>query len=278
MGDEIRLTARAAAAILGIALCAPQFASAQQAAPAPGSRAAQNAAVVNPLTEIGRVRSRTPYCSALARARPGIETAVAYEYAVLAVAHDLRTFKLNSGLGKAQSLRKSQDDLERLGDLAKTGRDDVRALRGEADAAGLDPEKKRELQAFANALDGAKARQEQLAKSLARVLAVLAEARLRDAANAESDDHGPSALAGRSKGSSRQAAIQPAANAFDQSNPQSFTTGQAEAVEDAARLQQIFGSFGAELAIRDDLKTAADHGLRAMKLGGCESNEGVNAR
>ena len=270
MGDRIRGISRAAVAFLTVVVFAPYVAWAQAApTPAPGSRVAQNAAIVNPLSEIGRVRSRTPFCAALARARPGIETAVAYEFVVPAVAHDLRNFRLDSGLAKAQSLRKSQDDLELLSDLAKAGREEVQALRDAANAPGLDPEKRRELLAFANALDGAKARQMMLAKSLARVLAVSAEARVRDFANTESDDHGAAAFKGKMNGAT---AIQPATVPLDQTNPQSFTTGQAEFAEDNARLQQIFGSFGAELGIRDDMKDAAEHGLRAMKLGGCQNN------
>ena len=50
---------------------------------------------------------------------------------------------------------------------------------------------------FADALDGAKVRQMWLAKSLARSVAVLAEAPVRDSANTEADNSGGArALAG----------------------------------------------------------------------------------
>jgi hypothetical protein len=249
----------AAALLLGFAVSG-QVARAQT--PAPLSRADDNAAIVKPLVEIGRVRSRTPYCAALAKARPGIDAAIAYEYAVPVVAHDLRSFRVDSYLTRYQSTKKSERDLSALWNIAKEGRAEVRALREAANAPGVDEARKKELLAFADALDGAKERQMWLAKAMARNLAVLSEAPVRDIANSATDDH--SANAFTSKIATNSVALGP-------SPPPTYTQTQSDALDAHERLQRLFDTFAAEQPIRDDLKVASQHAVLAMQLGGCTS-------
>lgn len=225
---------------------------------------------MTPLAEIGRVRSRTPYCGALARARSGIDSAITFEYSMPIVANDLRRFRLDSHLTKAQSLKKTERDLTSLWNLAVAGRDDVRALRAAANAE-VDEQKRKEMLGFADALDGAKVRQMWLAKSMARVVAVLAETPVRDIANTPSDDSGGGALASRI---SEQRPVD--ATTQDQpAAPRGMVSGvqtTADDVQDHARLQALFGTLPAEEWIRNDLKDAAQHGSIAMQLGGCAAN------
>jgi hypothetical protein len=230
--------------------------------PAPLTRADENASIVKPLVEIGRVRSRTPYCAALAKARPGIDAAIAYEYAVPVVAQDLRSFRLDSHLTKYQSMKRSERDLSALWSIAKEGRAEVRALREAANAPGVDEARKKELLAFADALDGAKERQMWLAKAMARNLAVLSEAPVRDIANSSSDDHSANAFTTRIATSSVAIGATPAP---------AYTQTQSDAIEDHQRLQGLFDTFSAEQPIRDDLKVASQHAVLAMQLGGCTS-------
>ena len=238
--------------------------------PAPTSRADENAAIVKPLIEIGRVRARTPYCGALARARYGIESAITFEYSTPILANDLRRFRLDSGLTKAQSLKKTERDLTGLWNLAVAGRDDVRALRAAANADGVDDEKRKEMLAFADALDGAKARQMQLTKAMARTYAVLAEKPVHDIVHDENAD----TTGGTSTGDALAwKALARNSSPDDGPAPTRFsipgTTGQVAAVQEHKDLQQLFNTFGAESFIREDLKNAARHGNAAVQLGGC---------
>jgi len=256
-----------AGAALVVALSAPASIAGGQAlpSPAPASRADDNAAIVKPLVEIGRIRARTPYCGALARARYGIDSAITFEYSTPILANDLRRFRLDSGLTKAQSLKKTERDLTGLWNLAVAGRDDVRALRAAANAEGVDEEKRKEMLAFADALDGAKARQMQLAKAVARAYAVLAEKPVRDIVHDEGGDNTGDALAW--KALARNPSPDDAAAPSRFSSPR--TTEQVAALQEHRDLQQMFSTFGEESFIRDDLKNAAQHGNAAMQLGGC---------
>jgi hypothetical protein len=249
----------AAVLLLGFAVSG-QVARAQT--PAPLSRADDNAAIVKPLVEIGRVRSRTPYCAALAKARPGIDAAIAYEYAVPVVAQDLRSFRVDSYLTRYQSTKRSERDLSALWNIAKEGRAEVRALREAANAPGVDEARKKELLAFADALDGAKERQMWLAKAMARNLAVLSETPVHDIANSATDDHSSNAF--NSKIATNSVALEP-------SPPPTYTQTQSDAIDAHQRLQALFDTFAAEQPIRDDLKVASQHAVLAMQLGGCTS-------
>lgn len=256
------------ALVVACAVASAVAASAQAApSPVPTSAAEQNAAILAPLVEIGKVRARSPYCAALARARPAIDAAIAYEYAAPGVARDLQHFRLDSNLTKAQSLDKLERDLRALANLTDAGRADIAALRGTAAAEG-DEQKRREMADFANALDGAKNRQLALARSIAKLVGQLAETPARDAANAPGDDHGPSGL----RGGRRQPAVVPTPTSGPPDRLVTYTTTQADAITDHDRLQQLFSAFGPEDLIREDLKTAAKHGTTAILLGGCTNS------
>ena len=261
-----------AGTVLAVAFSAPPFVAGGQAlpSPTPASRADENAAIVTPLAEIGRVRARTPYCGALARARAGIDSAITFEYSTPILANDLRRFRTDSGLTKAQSMKKTERDLTGLWNLAVAGRDDVRALRAAANADGVTDEKRKEMLAFADALDGAKARQMQLAKAMARFYAVLAEKPVHDIVHDENGDTtgGTStgdALAWRTLARNPSPEDAPAPTRFNVPG----TTAQVDPIQEHKDLQGLFTTFGAEQFIRDDLKNAAQHGNAAMKLGGC---------
>ncbi len=262
MGVFRSLPGLAAAALLIGSNLTGQVALAQTTTPL--SRADDNAAIVKPLVEIGRVRSRTPYCAALAKARPGIDAAITYEYAVPVVARDLRLFRLDSYLTKDQSMRRSERDLNALWNIAKEGRAEVQALRKAANDPALDEQKKKEMLAFADALDGAKERQIWLAKAMARNLAVLSETPVYDIANKSSDDHAANAFTTPLSGGSTSAALGP-------TPPPAVTDTQSEAIAAHQRLQALFDTFSAEQPIRDDLKVASQHAVVAMQLGGCTS-------
>ena len=244
-----RLVSRCVASLLlPASIAAASVAGAQPLpSPSPGPKADPNAASISPLTEIGRVRARTPYCAALAGARPAVDAAITYQYALLTMYRDLRYFRLDSYLTKHQSLQRADRDLSALWNLAKAGRAEVQALRAAAMADGVDEVRRAEMLGFANALDGAKARQMDLAKSIARTVAVLGEAPIGDIINTPADDHA-------------------AADAVPSVQP--YTGAQAEALEDHDR-QSLFSAFGPERFIRDDLKAAAKHGTTAVQLGGC---------
>jgi len=229
----------------------------------PGPASTDAGSILRPLIEIGRVRARTPYCAALAKARPGIDAAIAYEYAVPIIAKELREFRLDSHLTKYQSLKRSEHDLTALWNIAKEGRAQVQALREAANAPGVDDARRKELLAFADALDGAKVRQMWLAKSIARNLAVLAEVPVRNIADKPSDDHAGGAFATKLDTTSWVSA--------DPSPAPSITTTQSDAVADHEHLQSLFDTFAAEQPIREDLKVASQHAIAAMQLGGCES-------
>lgn len=254
-----RVALGTAAAAVVFSLIAPGRIAHAQTAPRAATTAEQNASIVRPLNEIGRVRARTPYCAALAHARVGSDSALAYEYQVPVLVNDLRYFRLDSELTRARSLMKTESDLSALASLAQAGRDDVRGLRAAANAEP-DEQKRREMIAFANALDGAKARQLMLAKSVARVVAVLAERPVHTIVTTANDDrNSESALTGRARAVATETP----------SLPEPITQSQSDAIFEHERLQNMFNAFDAERNIRDDLKDAATHATTAMKLGGC---------
>ena len=259
-----RLAAGSAGAALVIACILGWAASASaQAPPSPVTKPAdRGASIVEPLTEIGRVRARTPYCAALARARPGIDAAIAYEFAVPILGEDLAHFRLDSYLTKDQSLTKSERDVRALWELAKAGRAEVQALRQAANADGVDPQKRKEMLDFANALDGAKARQMMLAKSIAKAVGTLAEAPVHLLLDGPLDEHGAAALA---KGGQLARSL-----AITDVSAVAQTLTQADALADRVRAQQIFATFADEDFIRGDLENAAQHATNAMRLGRCD--------
>jgi hypothetical protein len=239
-------------------------------APPPTAEEQRNAAIVRPLVEIGRVRARTPYCAALASARPGIDAAVAFEYQAPVLANDIKHFRYDSALHQHLAMRKTQADLTLLWHLAVAGREEVRALRTAANADGMDEQKRAEMLALANAVDGAKARQYWLAKSIARTLAVYSEAPVRTVASSAEDDlrasnpfNGSSWSPGNSGSLVTSSDPTPPPSLYSQLHP--------DAMQEHELAQSLFSTFASERFIRDDMEVAAKHAKTAMQLGGCSS-------
>jgi hypothetical protein len=133
--------------------------------------------VVRPLREIGHLTVRAgprPFCVAFsAAAAPAATAALAYERRLIDTSDDFAYFNLTNELAKQRSMRAVEDDLRELAEQAQRGRTELAALR--ASALGKDDETSKAIVAFADALDGAKGRQMELARKLARVYGRLAE-------------------------------------------------------------------------------------------------------
>jgi hypothetical protein len=240
-------------------------------APPPTAEEQRNAAIVKPLVEIGRVRARTPYCAALASARPGIDAAIAFEYQAPILAADIRGFRYDSGLHQHLAMKKTQADLNLLWHLAIAGREEVRALRTAANAEGIDEQKRAEMLAVANAVDGAKARQYWLAKSIARSLARYSEAPVRTIASSSEDDTrssnpftGSSWSPGTGMNQNPSTEATPPASSYQMLHP--------DAMQEHVNNQSLFNTFASERFIREDMEVAANHAKTAMQLGGCSPN------
>jgi len=133
--------------------------------------------VVKPLREIAHLTVRAgprPFCVAFSGgAAPAAIAALAYERRLLDTSDDMATFNFDNELAKQRSMRAVEDDLRELADQAQRGRTELAAMR--AAAVGKDDPTSRAVVAFADALDGAKARQLELTRKMARVYGRLAE-------------------------------------------------------------------------------------------------------
>lgn len=263
---------------LVLALLAPARFAAAQSAPAPESAAppaatpaltvsSRDSAIVRPLAEIGRVRSRTPYCAALAKARPGIDAAITFEYLAPALAKDLRAVRFDSELHRYLALKQADADLSALGEMANRGRAEVRALRTAAYADGVDDQKRAEMLALANAIDGAKERQKFLAKSIARTVAIYHETPIHTIVSSAGDDARSANPFGGSTWSQRDNSVSQNLDPKPQTALVTDTT--LDALDQHDRSQLLFSTFNAEQYIRSDMENAAQHAKAAMQLGGC---------
>jgi hypothetical protein len=259
MGNSRSVSGLAALALLAAVVSAPCAVVRAQSSPLP-SAADESASILRPLTEIGRVRAHSPFCAALANARTGIDAAVAYEYAVPIVADELRRFRFDTYLTNYQSKERTEADLRALYNIAKAGREQIQALRYAANAPGLDPEQRRQMLAFADALDGAKARQLWLAKQMARTLAITEEIPVHNMMDRAADDHGARALTTR---------IQQLPDTLGPTPPPAETDTTSDAIVNTQQQQRVFNTFSDEEPIRNDLKLASEHGTTAMQLGNC---------
>ncbi|HTD35368.1 MAG TPA: hypothetical protein VK665_17000 [Candidatus Elarobacter sp.] len=269
-----RLRTLALSAAFAATLVAPaSFAAAQSAPPAaPAAPAAltvtsRDSAIVKPLAEIGRVRARTPYCAALAKARPGIDAAITFEYLAPALAKDLRAVRFDSELHRHLALRHADADLAALGEMASRGRAEVRALRQAAYADGVDDQKRQEMLALANAIDGAKERQKFLAKSIARTVGIFHEIPIHTVVTTASDDsHAANPFSGSTW---QQRDAESAANTSLSPEAAYVTQSTLDMIEQQDRAQTLFATFNAEQYIREDMADAAKHAKLAMEAGGC---------
>jgi hypothetical protein len=267
MNVRRRASGVALAAVFLVSVATAGGADAQAVPNAASTQAEKNAAITAPLTEIGRVRARSPYCAALAKARLGIDSAIAYEYQMPVIAADLRKVSFASELHKHRSLKKLERDVTALWDFATAGRDDVLALRKAAYAEGVDDARRAEMLALANAVDGAKERQKMLAKSVARTLGIYAEAPVRTIVTTPEDEmRSSNPFSGSTWSSSRGAN---SSNPEETPPPSAYARFHPDAPEEFARSQALFSTFSAEERIRDDMAVAAKHATLAMALGGC---------
>ncbi|HEX3463306.1 MAG TPA: hypothetical protein VHS78_04520 [Candidatus Elarobacter sp.] len=260
------LTAAFAAALL-----APGTASFAQTAPqavvTPPAFTPRDSAIVKPLAEIGRVRARTPYCAALAGARPGIDAAITFEYLAPQLVKDLRGVRFDSELHRELALRKADADLAALGQLSTLGRAEVLALRTAAYADGVDEQKRQEMLGLANAIDGAKERQKMLAKRIARLVGAFHEAPVHTIVTTTRDQGGSTSAA---FGKTPLAASNPEAQISEVSPQAAFVTQDTlDTIAVHDRAQDLFQTFMGEARIRTDMEDAAQHAKLAMQLGNC---------
>ena len=270
MDTRRRASGVALAAVLFIGAASARTVLAQTvAAPPPTAEEQRNAAIIKPLVEIGRVRARTPYCAALARARPGIDAAVAFEYQAPVLASDIKHWRYDSALHRHLILKKTEADLKTLYDLSLFGRDEVRALRTAATADGIDDQKRAEMIALADAVDGAKARQKELAKTVARSVGIYAEMPIYNVANSAEDairSQNPFSGSTWNPGSSSSSPASEGTPA-----PSAYALLHPDELQQHDVAQRLFDNFATEYLIRNDMAVAAQHAKTAMELGGCSS-------
>jgi hypothetical protein len=267
----LALNAAAALSLLAPAgIASAQTQPSQPAAPvAPATLTvtSRDSAIVKPLAEIGRVRARTPYCAALAKARPGIDAAITFEYLAPALAKDLRAVRFDSELHRELALRHADADLAALGEMANRGRAEVRALRSAAYADGVDEQKRQEMLAVANAIDGAKERQKFLAKSIARTVGIYHEIPIHTIVSTANDDsHASNPFTGSTW---RQRDMESLQNTGLSPEAAYVTSATLDTIEQHDRAQELFATFNAEQYIREDMADAAQHAKAAMQVGGC---------
>lgn len=267
MGVDLRRTSRLAVGCAAVAmffpslfLAAPDAASpAPQASPTAPSEAAR---IVDGLRIIGRVRARTSFCSALVHGgAPATAGALGYEVALGRTIADLQHVSLKNPLTKAQSLRPLEDDLRALALLAQAGRPELHGLGAVADRS--QPDLRRAVLGYRDALDGAKARQYFLAKQIAGTVGELEEMPADSFIAGTNDPNillneklppNPGADATRSPLNYYSTAF------YDDLAFADVTPQTAPALNEALTVDDH---------IRSDLKTAADHAAQAVALGNC---------
>jgi hypothetical protein len=202
--------------------------------------------IVEPLREIGHVKATSDYCASIQRnATTAATTAIAYELGLYKTANDFQAFKLDNGLSKSKSVRLLELDLHYLTDLANAGRGELKEL-GTGDTTASDQQRSA-LVGLRDALDGAKARQFELARHIAKIVGFLAERPTYSIIN----------LPGESLGDP---------DAFLLSND--FLDTQEDAIHSAA-LQGLFELGPEDEVIASDLERAANYATLAVSLGGC---------
>jgi hypothetical protein len=208
--------------------------------------------VIEPLREIGRIKARTPFCRAfLEHAALGVGSAITFEAALLDTVQDFRNAKSGDELNKYLSVRRLEQDLNRLADLSLAGRAELEQLKSiPTDSARHD-----ELVAFVDAINGAKGRQMDLARKLSSKYAKFAEQPVYTNVTLPSDT-------GNGTG-----------NGFTGSTSNSYgitnvlDTGDFLAAFELR--QDVFDALPGDELVGSDLARAADHGKTAMALGGC---------
>lgn len=220
--------------------------------PAPRSTTAADR-IIKPLREIGRVRARTPYCSALLRSGTlAAESAIAFELARITLSGDLRDAQFSDTLHKSSSMRLLEFDLAHMVDLIRQGRaelNDLRTLAGDAD-----DQKATALQGLRDALDGVKGRQLEQLRSFARVVGTLEEHPVTLAASPADDRLNDP----ETKAAAVSSDLDPFEDTF---------TDRYEAAENT----ELFHAAEQDDLIKNDMIRAGDHATHALALGNCAS-------
>ncbi len=143
--------------------------------------------IVTPLREIGRVRAKTSFCRTFAdAASPAAHSALAFDVGAERTRRDLRDFDFASDLGHARSEKRVESDLRELVATIGDGRAELQSLKSTADS--LERDQHDAVISFVDALDGAKNRQRELTRDIARTYAVAAEFRKASIADAPAAD------------------------------------------------------------------------------------------
>ena len=184
MRSQRHVLARAALVVsLVLVLSSAHSAGFAQTVPAPSVTPAANAAppashnddVIGPLKEIGHVTARSPFCARFVNdSALAASAAVSYEFALVKTARDLQYANTDDSLRKSHSAQVLLWDLQKLADLSNAGRSKLADLEAAA-AETNDPELAMQVKEFRDALDGAKARQMELARKLSSAVAKFEE-------------------------------------------------------------------------------------------------------
>jgi hypothetical protein len=209
--------------------------------------ATANANIVRPLREIGHVKATSSFCAAFsAGAAPAARAVLAYENRLVLTLSDLAHFDASDPLAKNRGIGLLEDDLRALADSAQEGRGELASLR--ATAAAWGNESDRAVVEFADALDGAKGRQMELARRVSALVGTLAERPTYSIVNGPNDDHSGDPFLSRLT-ASRSALID--------------GTASSDAIESA------FFTAPGDDAIGRDLARAVDRATVLENLEGC---------
>jgi hypothetical protein len=225
------------------------------AAPTAGPAAAAEK-IVGPLREIGRVRARTPYCSALIRGgAAAAQSSVAYEIARVTAFADLHDALIANRVQRTHAVHELELDLARMVALAREGRTELHGLQALADTT--DDEKATAVLGFRDALDGAKARQLAQIRDMAEVLGTLEEQapRAPDEDEVTQPDDGAALIRLESA---------PVAQFLDP-----FGTAFAHARTVAAENKALLRAADGDAFITSDMVRAGENATRALALGNC---------
>jgi hypothetical protein len=231
------------------------------ASPAPPPSHAEE--IIGPLKEIGHVTARTPFCSRFVDdSALAASAAVSYEFALVKTARDLEHANTDDSLRKSHSAQVLLWDLQKLADLSNAGRAKLADLAAAA-AATNDPELQKQVIDFRDALDGAKARQMELARKISSAVAKFEEDPVYSTIASPLDIQ-----LGNSDGRSL----------IDFANKQSYWTApldpnsywdQAMANTHYAAVHSFFESGPEDAQIGDDLERAGHKANLIVQLGKC---------
>jgi hypothetical protein len=214
--------------------------------------------IIEPLREIGHVQARTPFCKALfSHSSLAISSAIDFEKALLTTVDHFRAANLGDELNRHKSVKQLTKDLNRLADLSLAGRAELDELK----TFETDTDRQQAAVDFANALNGAKGRQMDIARKLSRTLGIIAEQPIYTNVTLPSDlsDANAAASAFRGRGTA---------------SPTTMATGNILDLQVDARALELrndlFDAVPGDEMVGRDLRRAGENGRLAMTLGGCK--------